>query len=113
MSAPTSIVSLTLDLGATGSSAAIDARNLRNCSLECSVPGADDAAGTYIIEASVSGDVWGDLAIPGIPAITNVAGAQAGHISMANLMFPMIRVTYTRTSGSGTMTIKVHRTDPS
>lgn len=72
-----------------------------------------DAVGTFNVQGSAdyAQDDYGNVTTTGnwvsIPALATAAGGASGNalLDMQQLSFPWIRVTYTRTSGSGTANI--------
>lgn len=90
-------------MGATVSSATIDATFQDNIGLEIAWTSAN-AVGVITVEASNSGDNFYPLTFD--PALTQPASDNGGYlVNLNQLPYAYYRVTYTRTSGTGTLSV--------
>lgn len=64
-----------------------------------------DAVGTFTIEAAIGDSAWTDLAVT--PAMTLASANASFLVNLNQAPFSKIRVVYARTSGTGTVDIRV------
>ena len=90
-------------MGANITSSAVNVQYLDNIGLEFVWTGSP--TGTFAVQASVSGTNYIDLTISN-PSLTAPAGSSGSMlVNLFNLPFVYFRVTYTRTSGTGTLDV--------
>ncbi len=93
---------------ATLNSTPTNIQNLDNVGLQVSWTGT--AVGTFAVQCSIDGVTYDSLTFN--PALTQPAGTPGGYlIDLNQLPFPWLQVTYTNTSGSGTLTVSIFGKD--
>jgi len=91
-------VAFTLNTNYTGDTQTME--HLIGCAIQLVWTGTP--AGTFKLQASLDKTNWAD-----VPSMTQAAGGAAGNLlwNVVDLMSPWVRVTYTFTSSTGTLTV--------
>lgn len=97
----------TIDMSATGASDPIYIGFQSAYCVHAIFDGATSPVGSITLEASIDGSNWSTVA----DSSSSVSAAGTAFWDVTKASYPMVRVKYTRTSGSGTMTIKAFTKD--